>query len=65
MMNSTRYPTPEEMEAMTVAARRARAQAVAGLIAAAARGLKAWFARSCAAPADRLQAGESSMHRNA
>ncbi len=65
MMNSTRYPTPEEMEIMTVAARRARAQAVAGLLAAAVRGLKAWFARGSAAPADRLQGGESSMHRSA
>jgi hypothetical protein len=45
MMNSTRYPTPEEMDAMVLAAHRARAQAIAGMLAAAARGLKAWFAQ--------------------
>jgi hypothetical protein len=65
LMNSTRYPTPEELEAMTASARRLRAQTVAGLFAAASRGLKSWFARGSKAPTARLLDGESSMHRSA
>ena len=47
---SFRYPTPEEMLALDRAARRARAEAIASLLAAAGRQLKELIRRGADAP---------------
>ncbi len=52
---SFRYPTPEEMLALDRAARRARAEAIASLFAAAGRQLKELIRRGADAPRSRSQ----------
>ena len=52
---SFRYPTPEEMLALDRAARRARAEAIASLLAAAGRQLKELIRRGADAPRTRAQ----------
>ena len=65
MMKLTRYPTPAELDAIERAARRARAEAIAGFLVAAARGLKTLVARCAAALAIKPQGTDSSMRRGA
>jgi len=48
MREGFRFPTPDEVRAIERAARRARAMAIAGLLAAAGRQLKETFARGAA-----------------
>ncbi len=55
MRESFRFPTPEEMRALERAARRARAEAVAGLLAAAGRQLKETVARGAAVLASKVR----------
>jgi hypothetical protein len=52
---SFRYPTPEEMLALDQAARRARAEAIASVFAAAGRQLKELIRAGAAAPRARAQ----------
>jgi len=63
MIELTRYPTPEEMNAIKRAARRARTEAIAGLFVAAGRGLKTLIAR-CAATLAAGPRGTGSSIRN-
>lgn len=65
MIELTRYPTPAEMDAIERAARRARAEAIAGLFAAAARGLKALIVRCAATLAVRPKGTDSPLRRSA
>ena len=65
MIESTRYPTAAELDAMIASARQARAQALANLIIAAARGLKTLAARCSAALARARGDAGPSMHRSA
>ncbi|MNC96376.1 hypothetical protein D3C83_137340 [compost metagenome] len=65
MIELTRYPTTAEMDAMAAAARQARARAFAGLIAAAARGLKTLAARCGAALTPVSRDTDSPLRRNA
>jgi hypothetical protein len=54
-VESFRYPTPEEMLALDRAARRARADAIASVFAAAGRQLKELIRPGAAAPRTRAQ----------
>ena len=65
MMELTRYPTYAEMDAIERAARRARAEAIAGWLVAAARGLKTLAVRCAAALAIKPQGTDSSIRRGA
>jgi hypothetical protein len=55
MMQSRRYPTPEEVHAIEQAARQARAQAIAQLFAAALGQLKALIVRGATALASTVR----------
>jgi hypothetical protein len=55
MIARRRYPTPEDIQAIELAARRARAQAIACAFVAVARGLKTLIGRGAAALAGKFR----------
>jgi len=59
MRKSLRFPTPEEMRAIERAARRARAEAVARLLAAAGRQLKELIVRGATVLADKVRRADA------